>query len=50
VSRLAQSGSAVKVIIVRDTACTENPESGYRLCGPIPVIDAAQFLAGVEDL
>lgn len=50
VHRLVQSGSAVKVIVVRDTRCTEDPESAFALAGPIPVLTAAEFAAGVEEL
>jgi len=50
VQRLSQSGSAVKVIVVRDAPCTDDPETGYAIAGEIRVVSAAEFLAGVEEL
>ena len=50
VRRLVQSGSAVKVIVVRDTPCTVDPETGYRIAGPITVIDSNAYRSGLEEL
>lgn len=50
VHRLAQSGSAVKVIILRDGPCTDDPEGGYALAGPIAVLGPAEFESGVDEL
>jgi uncharacterized protein (DUF58 family) len=50
VRRLQEQGVGLKVIIVRDGACTLDPEADSGTLGLIPVIDAAAFAAGVEEL
>ncbi|BDI33143.1 hypothetical protein CCAX7_51940 [Capsulimonas corticalis] len=48
--RMAQAGAGVKVILVRDGACTMDPGGGTAFTGPIPTIDKARFDAGPEEL
>jgi len=50
VHRLSSQGAAVKVIIVRDEACTLDPAVDGDILGEVPIIDAARFAAGVEQL
>ena len=50
VDRLAQSGAGVKVIIVRDGACTDDPSGAVHVAGHVPVIGPAEFALGIEEL
>jgi uncharacterized protein (DUF58 family) len=50
VHRLAAQGAAIKVIIVRDSACTLDPQHDSDLLGRPVVVDAAGFEAGMEEL
>ena len=47
---LAHSGVGLKVIIVRDGACTDDPLAEEEWLGPIPVITSDEFAAGVTRL
>jgi len=50
VDRLAQSGAGVKVIIVRDGRCTDDPSAASDIAGHVPVVGAAEFERGMEEL
>jgi len=50
VDRLAQSGAGVKVIIVRDSPCTDDPASAITVAGHVPVIGHVEFAQGIEVL
>jgi len=50
VDRLAQSGAGVKVIVVRDGECTDDPTSAVSVAGHVPVIGRVEFLQGIEEL
>jgi len=50
VDRLAQSGAGVKVIIVRDGPCTDDPASAVTVAGHVPVIGHVEFAQGIEVL
>lgn len=49
VEEMTMHGIAVKVLIVRDSRCTQQTPSGPWLAG-VPIIGAAEFAAGVEVL
>jgi uncharacterized protein (DUF58 family) len=50
VDRLAQSGAGVKVIIVRDGPCTDDPSAAIGTTEHVPVIGSVEFGQGVEEL
>lgn len=47
---LTEHGTAVKVIVVRDAACTLDPAQEASGLGEVPVISQAGFAAGVDEL
>ncbi|HEY0072634.1 MAG TPA: DUF58 domain-containing protein [Abditibacteriaceae bacterium] len=47
---LARSGVGLKVIIVRDSPCTDEPMADAEWLGRIPVITTGEFSAGVNHL
>ncbi len=48
--RLQSSGVGLKIIIARDTPCTQDPNADAAWFGPIPVISRAAFVEGVTAL
>lgn len=48
--RLARSGAGIKILVVRDTPCSEEPLADTALGGEIPVITREQFIGGVTRL
>ena len=48
--RLARQGAAVKVVIVRDTPCTLDPQVDADVLGPIVVISNEEFRRGIDEL
>ena len=48
VHNLSREGTGLKIVIVRDGPCTLDPNADAVL-GPIPVISAERFAAGVEE-
>jgi uncharacterized protein (DUF58 family) len=50
VERLRQQGAGVKVVIVRDGACTLNPLAEGDQLGAIPVLSQTDFQRGIEEL
>lgn len=50
VGRLRALGAGIKVIIVRDTACTLDPAADSELFGAIPVVNSTDFAQGVSEL
>ncbi|MGA2500917.1 MAG: DUF58 domain-containing protein, partial [Tepidisphaeraceae bacterium] len=50
VHRLAQNGAGVKVVIVRDGACTLSPLADSDVIGQIPVLSNADVQRGIEEL
>ncbi len=50
VHRLAQNGAGVKVVIVRDGACTLSPLADSEIVGQIPVLSNADVDRGIEEL
>lgn len=50
VERMALAGAGIKVIVVRDSACTDDPSNSVSLTGPIPVIGRRDFDAGIEEM
>jgi hypothetical protein len=50
VHNLREQGAGLKVIIVRDSKCTLDPNEDADLLGPIPVVGKAAHDGGVEEL
>jgi uncharacterized protein (DUF58 family) len=50
VNRLAQNGAGVKVVIVRDGACTLSPLADSDVIGQIPVLSNADVKRGIEEI
>ncbi len=50
VHHMQAQGAAVKVIILRDNACTMNPADEIGALGEVPVIDKDQFERGICEL
>ena len=48
--RLQSSGVGLKIIIARDTPCTQDPNADADWFGPIPVISRAAFVEEVTAL
>lgn len=50
VQRVAQQGSGVKVLVCRDAKCTVDPAMDSDLVGAAPIINAAMYKVGMEEL